>query len=201
MSDYQYAITRDIEEPSGGWTYKVPHTGVTITAHSAYTMRMRVRAHLRANDIPIQDDFDEWLDDDYCRQSGVGSPFCGRPVPKPPAGKVVPSLAMLNRFVETMIRVIKARRFVPREEAERRAAICVNCPANTKLGWCRKCQNLLGWAMRVMKGFQTEAKPDVCARCGCLLRVKVWIPNALLDKAEKAKVEYEPGCWRNSSST
>ena len=96
-------VTRDLESPRNGWSFTLPETGVTVTAPFYKVLRVRVAAHMRANAVPLPDDFDEWLQDLCCRQSGLGSPFCGGAVAKRPDGKLPHlSLAVAKRFIETM---------------------------------------------------------------------------------------------------
>jgi hypothetical protein len=116
-----------------------------------------------------------------------------------PVGVPHLNLAMAKRFVETMARVIKERRFVPREEAERRAAICRACPMATSIGGCRACSAVFRKMERALKHDPIEmpAEQEFCGACGCVLRLKCLVPNDILDAAEKQRPDYAPGCWRD----
>lgn len=202
MSDEpRLTVSRDIESPPGGWKLTVTQTGIRITAPFFGILRNRVRDHMRANSIPITEDFDEWCADAACRECGFGGPFCKKSEPKPESEKLpYLSLAMARRFVETMWQVIKDRRFVSREEAERRAEICRGCELATAIGGCKGCSSLFRKLERVMKHnpIDMPKHQEFCGACGCVLRLKVFIPNDVLDRAETERPKYHPSCWRNS---
>jgi hypothetical protein len=122
-------VLRDIDKPPGGWRYTVPETGVTITADWYHTLIRRVTAHYDANGLPRDEDFDAIVEDGACRETPGAR--CGRKPPKPVAGMPVALLQTAERFLHTVWQSLKDRKFVPREEAERRIAICTGCPLRT----------------------------------------------------------------------
>ena len=193
-------ITRDVEQPPGGWRHVVEQTGVEIRAASASTLRRRIKDHLKANRLPLPDDFDTWVDDAICRGMNLGAPFCGELGPKPEASSLpFLTLGTVSRFVQTMLGVVRERRFVTRGEAERRYAVCMGCPNAVSISFCEKC--VMAW-MKMKRMMTKNPLPDnperrFCASCGCYIRLKVLIPNDILDKAEPVRPKYAPGCWRN----
>lgn len=195
-------VTRDIESPPGGWKFTVAETGVVVTAPYFKILKSRVRAHLVANNLPVADDFDSWLADAACKENSLGTPFCGQPAPAQVAGALpYLTMAMAARFLKTMLGVIQSRKFVTREEAERRAAICVRCPLNQKIAGCGACNSLLRKVEKVMLDYPLNPELEWCAACGCRLSVKAWVPNSILDKAEGSdRPLYAPGCWRNEDN-
>lgn len=200
MSD-RLTVSRDIESPPGGWKLTVEQTGVTITAPFFRILHQRVAAHMRANSIPISDDFDEWCADAACRETGCGRPFCNGALEKEISGKLpYLTLAMAKRFIETMSIVIRERRFVPREEAERRAEICRGCELATSIGGCKGCSSVFRRMERALKHDPIPMPPnkEFCGACGCVIRLKVLIPNDILDRAEAERPKYATQCWRNS---
>lgn len=197
---YPSTITRDIEQPPGGWRYTVPETGTEITAASALTLRTKIRKHMVANSIPVPDDFDDWINHLICQQTGLGSPFCGGATAKRVAGMPRLSLAMASRFIRSVIQVIKDRKLVDRAEAERRIAICNACPLATSIGGCRGCSSAFRQIERALakSPITTTPEKEFCGACGCLLRAKVMIPNDTLNKVEASeRPPYAEGCWRN----
>lgn len=92
--------------------------------------------------------------------------------------------------------------FVDRVEAERRAAICVECPANKHGGTCLSCTGFSAASRIFLRGRKTiyDAKLDTCRSCGCLLKTKVYIKTELLDRIDErngvAVDDYEDRCWR-----
>ena len=193
-------VTRDMDAAPGGWTYTVPETGVTLKAPYAHTLRKRVFDHMTANSIPLPPDFMEWINDAICRESGHGSPYCGELKPSQRQQPLPPlSWALAVRFVSTILHAIKDRKFVSREEAERRIAVCMDCPLATSIGGCKGCSTIFRQSERVMKNYliDTPREKEFCGACGCKLSYKVWIDNATLDKAEGGnKPDYAEGCWR-----
>lgn len=190
---------RDMTQPPGGWRYTVPETGLLVTAATASTLRVRILSHLAANGIDPPPD----LNTAICRQMGLGEPYCSKARVAENAPPKYPKLTVdtANRFLKTMLAVIRDRRFVPREEAERRMAVCMSCPLATSLGLCVGCNGLASTVVRLLNGKapRAEAGREWCAACGCRLDAKVMIPNATLDKGEPEKPDYWPGCWRLSS--
>ncbi len=196
---YPLTITRDIDQPPGGWRYTVEETGMLITAASANTLKTRIRQHMKANSIPLPDDFDAWANDAICRQSGLGSPFCGGAVPKREGTLPHLSLSMAGRFLRSVIGVIKDRKLVSREEAERRVAICMACPLATSIGGCKGCVTAFRQIERALakNPITVDPEKEFCWACGCLIRAKSLIPNNILDRAEGiTRPPYAEGCWR-----
>jgi len=195
--EFPLTILRDVDTPPGGWKYLVPETGLLIKSASVLGLRADVRNHLRANDIPIPEHFDKWLANEVCSQNVGMTGICGKP-PKKLHANVLPNLSpsALGRFSRTMIGIVKNRRFVTQEEANRRAEICVKCPLNVTVGGCQGCFSFVHEVRKLLTNITTEAKPDFCGACGCDLQLKVWIPNDILDEAETELPAYVPECWR-----
>jgi hypothetical protein len=93
---------------------------------------------------------------------------------------------------------------VSREEAERRAAICSQCPHNVPIGNCWGCGELGALFRAVQGGLETSADPRLhsCDRCGCNLRTKVWITEEALNLVEREQgigaEEFPEWCWRKT---
>ncbi len=202
MSD-RLAVLRDMESPPGGWRYTVSATDLTLKAPYAKTLRGKVLAHMEANSIPVPADFEEWVEDAMCRESGHGHPFCGNPPPVPAAGRAkVLSLGVAKRFVQTLWHVAKDREFVPLEEARRRAVVCMGCPLSGEIGGCRGCGSILRKAEKVLSDYDLDIPEgkEFCMACGCYLKLKCFIDNATLDKAELVRPDYWGECWRTEKS-
>lgn len=191
-------ITRDLESPPGGWKYTVPETGMTIQAPYGKMLRKRVINHLLANSLPVPDE--EVLTDAICRESGHGGPYCGVAQPPPPEGVRLMTWSQAKRFISTIMEVARDRQFVSPEEAERRAAICAQCPALTSVSGCRGCSSVFRQAAQFIRGREVRFPKgkEFCGACGCYGPLKVLIPNGTLNRAEEGadKPQYEEGCWR-----
>lgn len=201
-------ITRDIEQPPGSWVYTVPETGLVVRSASAKGLAVKVRAHLEANGKEIPQPWGEWFEDALCKQMNLGHPYCGQEVVRPRGPYVHLNLHLAERFLKTILGLIRKRELVPQEEAERRANICMTsgpdggkCPNNIVVGGCRGCYFIDSALSRLLKGRNTVAQPDTCRNCGCLLKAKVHVPNDILDEAERTQpVEYPSWCWRVASA-
>ena len=199
MSD-RLTVSRDIESPPGGWKLTVEQTGVTIAAPFFRILHQRVAAHMRANSLPMPEDFDEWCADAACRETGCGRPFCGGAPEKEVSGMPSLNYALVARFLKTMIGVIRDRKFVSNELAESRRAICMNCPLRREtIGGCMfGCKALLRKAARALANDHADPKLGFCGACGCWLKLKTLVPNPTLDRAEAERPPYHESCWRNT---
>lgn len=198
---YPRTILRDMEQPPGGWTVLVPQTGVRINSATISGLRYLVQEHLLANGFPVEPDFKEWVDNEVCTQNSMGHPFCGDTPPKPVSERMpLLTYATASRFLRTMLQVARNREFVPREEAERRAAVCAGCPLASSIGGCQSCWSALRDVTRALQGNPLPVTDDkaFCGACGCYIPLKAWIPNPVLDRAETERPLYWEGCWRNS---
>lgn len=203
MSDL-LTVTRDIEAPPPPhWHYTVPETGVTFTANWARDLKVKVRAHLEANGLPVP--ADEILNDAICRSSGLGSPYCGklRRTQRPEGEIVGLNFGHVAKFLRAVKCALLGRKFVPREEALRRAAICLECPLATDVGDCASCYQvgkLHKRALRFVEKFGIRMPPEKrhCGACGCVNGVKSLISLDVLrevDDKEPVKPAYWENCW------
>ncbi len=192
-------VIRDINSPPGGWRYTPPETGVTLTASHYSSLKDIVVRHLRANGFEADEDI---IQDGACRETPAAGGWCRKREPKPVAGRLPHlTLAMAERFISTIWEVIKERKLVPREEAERRLAICMSCPLATSIGGCDSCTTLYKKMVEMLASknpLKVEEGKEFCGACGCLLLAKTAIPNTTLDRAEGSeKPRYLEGhCWR-----
>lgn len=99
-------------------------------------------------------------------------------------------------------------RAVPRELAEKRAAVCIACPKNKDGDWTAMFTNPVSEMLRLQLGIKndlklTTSKDDqlhVCQACACPLKLKVFTPIRHIvdnmDEATKARLQpKEPVCW------
>lgn len=193
-------VTRDIESPPEGWKFTVAETGVVVTAPYFKILKSRVRAHLVANNLPVADDFDSWLADAACKENSLGAPFCGQEVAKPVGIMPYLTFGVAARFIKTVIGAVRDRKFVSREEAERRVAVCMACPYAGSIAGCKGCSSIFKEMERALADspVNVEEGKEHCLACGCLIRAKVLLDNGTLDRAEAGSesVPYHESCWR-----
>ena len=90
---------------------------------------------------------------------------------------------------------------VDKKTAEKRAAICVDCPKNVRGNWMQKFSEAAGTEllsiMGSMKKQKMQTKHDdslgVCGVCNCPMKAKVWSPMDLIQK--HMRDEHRPELW------
>ena len=87
-------------------------------------------------------------------------------------------------------------KFVPPALAEKRAAICAECPENVPIVGCFGCANALPKILEMVKKVSTskDAELDGCGVCGCALKAKVHFPVDVMNNRD-AKDFPDTGCW------
>lgn len=201
------AVLRDIEKPPNGWRYTIPENGLTLTADFFEQLYGRILAHRRSNNLPIPEGYRAFVEDAACNETQPPGSRCGQRKPRP-KDKPIQHLLLIHveRFLKTVWQAILDRRFVDKEEALRRAAICDGCPLRTTMpGGCTGCYSILKKAEKILKRNGSIEIPasedgyvrDVCGACGCFIPLKVVLTNDTLDAAEGgARPAYWSGCWR-----
>jgi len=195
------AVWRDIDRPPApGWVFMVAETGTKLEAASARSLADKVWRHMESNEIVPPYPFQPWFEDEACRQSGLGEPWCGPAASEGMTGKPMLNRESVARFLRTMWLLFKRGfKLVGQDVAEQRAAVCVACPANVKFPLsCWKCTALLAIVGKIIGTRKTavDDKLEWCGCCGCRCQLKVWIPKKVLRRGEKGqKISYEQGCW------
>lgn len=92
------------------------------------------------------------------------------------------------------------KNMVDKEEAERRASLCVNCPLNVFLdkGAFIKWSDEIALHSTNGKRVSVHEKLGNCAACSCPLRAKVWYRGYFeLSKEEKDNIlQHKADCWQ-----
>lgn len=95
---------------------------------------------------------------------------------------------------------LKNGQFATKEEADRRALICAECPKNVDVS-CSSCAAgaFLLKQMNVVGGRTTSSDVVLkhCEACGCSNKIKVWVPKSvILEKTPKEQMDNLPAsCW------
>ena len=193
-------VVNRTDVPRGGWIFKVEATGVTISAGSINKLKQHVTAHMNANRVEIPRGFEEVIEDTACHNLGDGmGRWCAERKPEViPPGQSRWRAADVLRFLKTVTQwgLVKGFKFVPTEEAERRAAICATCPMNTLVQGCMGCGGV-GTLVKMIRGSVRTSQDDklhTCEVCGCFLQVKVLVPAGVVDNSG---LEYPSWCWQN----
>lgn len=95
---------------------------------------------------------------------------------------------------------------VPSEQAEARSRVCRNCPLNeppsfsswVKRGIAQVVRLHLYWKNRL--SLPTDKTIGMCAACGCVLNLKVWVPlQHVVDTLPQKDLDrLHPACWVRS---
>ena len=194
-------VVNKVDVPRGGWTYKVEATGVTVNAGSINKLKQHVFAHLNANRIEIPAGLEDEIEDTACRNIGDGmGRWCAERTPElPKPGHSKWRAADVLRFLKTVTQwgLAGGFKFVPIEEAERRAEICATCPMNTLVQGCMGCGGV-GTLVKMIRGSTRTSQDDklhTCEVCGCFLQVKVLVPAGVIDNTGLA---YPSWCWQHT---
>lgn len=94
---------------------------------------------------------------------------------------------------------------VSRDLAEKRAAVCVDCPANDKGDWTRwftvPAAGIVRQMLSVVTGMKLKTSFDdrlvFCTACSCPLKSKVWAPldHIKSHTPQEAIDHLDPRCW------
>ena len=185
--------------PPIGWIYEIEHEGSKFTfqspMHHGLMQQLRKWHADKQLEWPGDPEMRARIEHFICQRLPKGFCIGG------PDNPVVPylSVGMIRDATRLIMRRIFDRKelFVGQTEADRRAKICANCPANLH-GICTSCAgnqffDLFGWFIRAGKKTQYDSALDTCAVCKCLLRCKIWINQETLNALTKH--EYPPQCW------
>jgi len=87
---------------------------------------------------------------------------------------------------------------VPSGIAERRAAICVDCPKNVTITGCFGCANVLPAVLKLVKDVSTSHDEQLkgCAVCGCALKALVHMPLIIKDYNKETIKALPEHCWQ-----
>lgn len=181
-------VTRPFQGTANDWRYVQPETAGVFTGFSYWELLEKVRKHRSAMGLDLAEGWEARFQDDLCRQNEL-VPCAGRPVNSETRQL---TLHDLRRFMNSIANW--NGELVPREEAERRAKICVSCPKNQSVRGCWGCAGLLKQVVGFLqgqKGTTMDPALESCGVCGCVLRAKVWMPLNTEDG-----LEYPSHCWQ-----
>lgn len=193
--------------PPGGWYWVEPSTKRIFKHYARDAFFAEIREHRLRQGIPIEPDWMEAIEDEICRNHPHwGKEVCGR---TERYGERRPiSLAAMQSFLNVMAHwitgIIRGREvFVPQEEAEKRAEICVTCDFNMNIaGSCGACADRLARALAIIGSRRTrlDDKLGACGICSCALRVAVHVPleaqHAGLSQELKEDFRRVDYCWK-----
>ena len=191
--------------PYSGFNYWQKETKLLLTGDSLGELTAKVIAHrihksLTPVDEPtVQKEIERWicgrLGNNECISEGADDLW----VPTPEESNVMSLDKLVGFSTAAWTWLINGGSFVAKEEAARRAQICLDCPANVNQGHdCFTCT--LGKLVR-------SAVPDdrrfeglhACQMCGCELQAKVNLPDEAIIASDSGRnIKFPANCWQKS---
>lgn len=193
-------VVNTVDVPRGGWKFAVLDTNTVINAGSIQALKRDVKRHMAANRLEIPEDIDQEIEDCACQNlESHREHWCQErhsPVDSH-AERPRWRAAEVLRFLKTVWNwgTMDGFKFVPMEEAERRAKICVTCPKNVTVSGCLGCTGVAALVRKIRGDHKTSVdhKLNACNACGCELKVKVLVPSEVIDNRGLA---YPSWCWQ-----
>lgn len=215
--------------PPGGWWFKtdtgiqLPPPGQGIPGTYAYAdLEAMVVAWYKANGRHVPPDISAQIEHQMCAR--LPPEFCadssGRLLALHPWSGLRQTISQIVEGTTALLSWLASGfEFVPQAEADARAAVCASCPFNGPAVGCTGCvgsaMQTLRVSLRQLVGARKTAvdgRLNSCYICGCELRVKVWVPRAILashmsgDQAKAFPAGDAPGmppgfagCWLRSA--
>lgn len=197
--------------PPGGW-YFIEEDGTKITSHSPQDLIIQVAKYRGKNGIAPGDPTEE-VTNQLCGRWVAGcNGIAAHEISATYAPVKRDWLPMAKKFLAVVNRLAKKGvALVSDEMADDRASICVNCPFNVPAhqarGGCQSCgknifNQLAEGSIEVFRKTILGTKKttynerlQTCQKCGCDLKLKVWIPKDVLGHTA-AELELMPSfCW------
>lgn len=185
------------EAPPGGWKYLQAETNHWMGGVTFQSLVMKVAAH-RGNNGIVSENLAADVEDQICQRM---DPKDQRK--RCVTGKRLPSHVSwheVEAFLKTTGQFLVGGGVpVPQEEAERRAAICADCPLNIPMGGCSACKVTVDvFRGTILKrATSVDAKLKNCGVCKCENHAQVHIPIEAL-RAGTGDLDYSPNplCWK-----
>jgi len=192
-------ITNPQLVPPGGWRYTQEESGFTMDSITLAGLREKIESHRRANGYDLGDGWWEMVQLELCLDLGIVDSHCGakqEEKTEEPRLKIVDLL----QFFRTMREWKNKTNFemVDKDEATRRAEICVDCPDNVDVKGCWGCQGVVRWLEEYLTDEDHVPQRDKlksCRNCKCVLAMKVHLPIEVAQTADPRGTKYPEHCW------
>lgn len=185
-----------MQSPPGGWRYEQPETGVVVQAMSLQELEAKVKIHRKSNDLATGDpvaDIHAWICAKYPDR-------CKRP---PVVEKTSFGLGDVVAFLKAAAEATKkgGTAFVTPEEAERRAAVCIQCPLNKHIPGCYGCKSIADFVFQTIGSRRSKWQGSLfqCGVCGCSNEAKVWLDKSIIQQTQAKDYVFPEWCWLSST--
>lgn len=175
-----------------GWFYPIEQTKVVVVSYGWVTLIDAVKAHMAGNGIKEPLTLELLMHDFMCHHV----PEWCEEISHEKEAKVS-AWKMMKSFYKA-VEATWHEGQVPQEEAERRAAICAGCPFNAEqiVNFCVGCstRGLVAKIAVYIQSKQTSKDESlkICSKCGCDLKLKVWMQKKGMENPE---IEWPEHCW------
>ena len=200
-----FRITDRSTTPPNGWRYVQPQSGRIFTHYSRDAFFDQIRDHRLAQGYPIEPDWQMEIEDSICRAHPEWALRVCHRVEQHGLERRPLSLGAMQSFINVVGAwiggaILGRKVWVDQEEADRRAAICVQCNLNVSVsGSCAACADKFAKVMAIVGSRKTRFDEDLgaCSLCGCLLQVAVHVPleAQCAGVSEKLRDEFKTVSW------
>lgn len=185
--------------PPGGWTYTQEESGFTMKALTPTELKSQIHAHRRANNFDLESGWWELVQLELCQDPEIEKRYCREPGDLTPKERKI-NIYDLLRFFRTVREWVVRNGFqkAPPETIAARADICADCPFNVVVKGCTGCQGVLRWLGEFLgqdAKVPREVELDNCRVCGCVLKLKICLPEEVILAASNPQEEYPDHCW------
>lgn len=186
-------------DPPSGWVFEVEN-GFYIKAGHFQKLVDQVRRHLEINKHEIPINLEEVIEHYICLQNPQS--VCTGDGPK----RFFPSRKEVESATKAILAVVSddgKQSFCSQEEAEQRAAQCVDCRNNLNIWGCFLCTGLMKLITKIYKrSTKQDSKLKACGVCRCVNAAQVHLSEKVLVKLPKTAVltDYPdpPDCWKRA---
>jgi hypothetical protein len=206
------------QTPPGGWIFYQPQTGwhmpnpVSVTFSQAVVLIIKHRLangaitaknSLSTNQTAVEDELDAYT------RLRLGIPAVPKTIPLRPSPSLVAGAAAEVKRAAQGTGVIldwltSGGAPVDQETANKRAAICIECPRNVPGSWftvapAELIRNTLSARSELKLETPSDASLKSCDVCKCLMRLKVWVPLHFIKDHTPTNImaEFPGNCWIN----
>lgn len=175
--------------------YVFPEDAFVARASSYPDWKQIILDHAIGNNLPVPDM--ATCEDQLC--GSLPPDKCRYEQGDPPAAYVYFTAGDVGAWIKAVAeKIALGSQFVPQEEAERRAEICVRCPQNLPAHGCAGCAKIAEMLTPGMSAKHTREDDRLknCSVCKCYNRMQVHFPLDILRSSGSIDGVYPEWCWK-----
>lgn len=185
--------------PPDGFRFFQAETRTMVRASDYSNLFVNVKAHRKANNLPMGNFWEAEVENQLCEQLPPG--FCKQDAHPAMRRNVFSRIGLEQVMAGTTTVanwVASGLHTVSQELADSRADTCSRCYYNVQIGGlCGGCQHLANLAAKFTQGRKTSSDYflKACAVCHCSLQVKCWTPVDSIAAGTRDLTPYPDFCW------